>query len=57
MSSFLKRIFGLVSNSEPESSRIVANIETTDELWDVLINHLPEEIKANVSAQIGRAHV
>ena len=57
MSSFLKRIFGLVSNSEPESSRIVANIENTDELWEVVINNLPEEIKANVSAFAGKAYI
>ena len=57
MSSFLKRIFGLASKSEPESSRIVADIESTDELWKVVISNLPEDIKANVSAFAGKAYI
>lgn len=57
MCSFLKRIFGLVSKSEPESNRIVADIESTDELWEVVISNLPEEIKANVSAFAGKAYI
>ncbi len=57
MCSFLKIIFGLVSKSEPESNRIVADIESTDELWEVVISNLPEEIKANVSAFAGKAYI
>ena len=31
--------------------------QTTDELWEAVINNLPEEIKANVSAFVGKAYI